>query len=67
MIRLLLARSQIDAHKAVCELVQDSLDACATVFAQEVVLRNFGQPGDGAVLERMVEVLTHLEEAPGRR
>ncbi len=30
------------------------------LFAKEVVLRNFG--GDGALLERMVEVLTYLDE-----
>lgn len=31
------------------------------LFAKEVVLRNFG--GDGALLERMVEVLTYLDES----
>ncbi len=31
------------------------------LFAKEIVLRNFGRPGDGDVLERMVQVLTHLE------
>lgn len=30
------------------------------LFAKEVVLRNFGQPVEGPLLERMVEVLTHL-------
>ena len=33
------------------------------LFAKEVVLRNFGSPGDGELLERMVEVLTHLGDA----
>ncbi|MEM7200409.1 MAG: ATP-binding protein [Planctomycetota bacterium] len=31
------------------------------LFAKEVVLRNFGRIGDGPLLERMVQVLTHLE------
>jgi len=31
------------------------------LFVQEVALRNFGQPYDAALLERMVEILTHLE------
>lgn len=30
------------------------------LFAKEVVLRNFGRPGDAEVLERMVEVLTRI-------
>ncbi|QDV05064.1 DNA mismatch repair protein [Planctomycetes bacterium Poly30] len=30
------------------------------LFVKEVVLRNFGRPGDAEVLERMVEVLTRL-------
>ena len=33
------------------------------LFAKEVVLRNFGSPADGELLERMVEVLTHLGDA----
>ena len=36
------------------------------LFAKEVVLRNFGQPGDGVRLERMVEVLTYLREGRPR-
>jgi len=32
------------------------------LFAKEIVLRNFGGPGDGDVLERMVEVLTYLDK-----
>lgn len=38
------------------------------LFAKEVVLRSFGSPGDAAVLERMVQILTHLDESrsPGR-
>jgi hypothetical protein len=31
------------------------------LFVKEVALRNFGQPSDAALLERMVELLTHLE------
>jgi hypothetical protein len=31
------------------------------LFAKEVVLKNFGTPGDAHLLERMVEVLTHLD------
>ncbi len=31
------------------------------LFAKEVVLKNFGSPGDSHLLERMVEVLTHLD------
>jgi hypothetical protein len=40
----------------------------AALLAKEVVLRNFGKPGDGPVLERLVELLTHLDDArrPGR-
>ncbi|MFN0242298.1 MAG: ATP-binding protein [Planctomycetota bacterium] len=34
------------------------------LFVKEVVLRNFGQPSDGALLERMVELLTHLDSGP---
>jgi hypothetical protein len=35
------------------------------LFAKEIVVRNFGSPSDAALLERMVEVLTHVGE--GRR
>ncbi len=37
------------------------------LFAKEIVLRNFGRPGDDENLERMVEVLTHLDRKGGRR
>jgi len=37
------------------------------LFAKEVVLRNFGQPADAELLERMVEVLTHLDAGRRRR
>lgn len=36
------------------------------LLAKELVLRNFGRPGDAEVLERMVEVLAHLELGRGR-
>ena len=36
------------------------------LFAKEVVLRNFGRPGDATSLERMVEVLTYLDRRAGR-
>jgi hypothetical protein len=36
------------------------------LFAKEVVLKNFGRPADEELLERMVEVLTHLGEGRGR-
>jgi hypothetical protein len=32
-----------------------------TLFAKETVLRNFAGAGDAEVLERLVEVLTHLD------
>lgn len=37
------------------------------LFAKEIVLRNFGGPGDAEVLERMVEVLTYLDKGAKRR
>ena len=36
------------------------------LFAKEIVLRNFGGPGDAEVLERMVEVLTYLDKGARR-
>jgi hypothetical protein len=36
------------------------------LFAKEIVLRNFGGPGHGDVLERMVEVLTYLDKGARR-
>ncbi len=32
------------------------------LFAKEVVVRNFGSPSEGPLLERMVEILTHVGE-----
>lgn len=31
------------------------------LFAKEIVLRNYGEPGDERLLEKMVEVLTHIQ------
>jgi len=42
------------------------LSYLAWLFAKEVVLRNFGEPGDGPLLERMVQILVHVGE-PRRR
>jgi hypothetical protein len=36
------------------------------LFAKEIVLRNFGDPAHGELLERMVEVLTHLGDGRAR-
>ena len=36
------------------------------LFAKEVVLKNFGRPVDEELLERMVEVLTHIGDGRGR-
>lgn len=36
------------------------------LFAKEIVLRNFGEPGDGELLERMVQVLAYVGEAKPR-
>lgn len=37
------------------------------LFAKEIVLRNFGEPGDAVLLERMVQVLTYVGETGPRR
>jgi hypothetical protein len=34
------------------------------LFTKEIVLRNYGEPKDDRLLERMVEVLTHLQTRP---
>jgi hypothetical protein len=36
------------------------------LFAKEVVLRNFGAPAEEELLERMIEVLTHLGDGRAR-
>ncbi len=52
-----------EAHRdfqAVAEVEAQRVRYLIHLFAKEVVLRNFGRPGDAEVLERMVEVLTRL-------
>ena len=52
------------AHRDYLEASQTEarrLRYLVNLLAKEVVLRNFGGPGDAEVLERMVEVLTYLE------
>ncbi|MEM6675047.1 MAG: hypothetical protein AAF726_19515, partial [Planctomycetota bacterium] len=52
-----------DAHRdflAVADVESQRLRYLIHLFAKEVVLRNFGGPGDAEVLERMVEVLTKI-------
>jgi len=59
-----------DAHRdylAVVDVEARRLRYLIHLFAKEVVLRNFGGPGDDDVLERMVEVLTRLEGPGGRK
>jgi hypothetical protein len=53
-----------DAHRdylAVCDNEPRRLRYLIHLFSKEVVLRNFGRPGDDETLERMVEVLTWLD------
>jgi len=57
-------------HRDYLEVRDDSrrrLRYLAQLFAKEIVLRNFGEPGDAALLERMVQVLTYVGEAGPRR
>lgn len=37
------------------------------LFAKEIVLRNFGEPGDAVLLERMVQVLAYVGDVGPRR
>jgi hypothetical protein len=58
-----------DAHRdylAAADVEARRLRYLIHLFAKEVVLRNFGRPGDAETLERMVEVLTRLDGA-GRK
>ena len=58
-----------DAHRdflAVADVEARRLRYLIHLFAKEIVLRNFGGPAQAELLERMVEVLTHLD-ASGRR
>jgi hypothetical protein len=53
-----------DAHRdylAVCDNEARRLRYLIHLLSKEVVLRNFGRPGDDETLERMVEVLTWLD------
>ncbi|MCP3920145.1 MAG: hypothetical protein GY711_31855 [bacterium] len=53
-----------EAHRdylAVADVEARRLRYLIHLFAKEVVLRNFGRPGDAENLERMVEVLTRLD------
>lgn len=53
-----------EAHRdflAVADVEAKRLRYLINLFAKEIVLRNFGGPGHGEVLERMVEVLTQLD------
>lgn len=52
-------------YRAAAETDAGRLRYLIHVFAKEIVLRNFGRPGDGEILERLVQVLTHL--SPGAR
>jgi hypothetical protein len=52
------------AHKdyeSVADVPAKRLRYLVTLFAKETVLRNFAGAGDAEVLERLVEVLTHLD------
>jgi hypothetical protein len=48
-------------YLAVEEVEARRLRYLVHLFAKEVVLKNFGSQGDAHLLERMVEVLTHLD------
>jgi anti-sigma regulatory factor (Ser/Thr protein kinase) len=53
-----------DAHRDFLAIRDDEprrLAYLVHLMAKELVLRNFGNPADGEVLERMVEVLTYLD------
>ncbi len=50
-------------YRAAAETDAGRLRYLIHLFAKEIVLRNFGRPGDGDLLERLVQVLTHLTPA----
>lgn len=53
-----------DAHEDYLALRSDSrarLRYLLALLAKEIVQRSYGQPGSGALLERMVEILAHAE------
>ena len=47
-------------YRAVSEDSRSRLRYLTHLFAKEIVLRNYGEPSDEKMLERMVEVLTHI-------
>jgi hypothetical protein len=47
-------------YQAVVEDSKQRLRYLAHLFAKEIVLRNYGEARDERILERMVEVLTHI-------
>ena len=48
-------------YRAVAETESRRLRYLVHLLTKELVLRNFGGPGDEEALERMVEILTHLD------
>ena len=56
-----IANSQNDPRKAVAEDPKRRFRYIVHLFAKEIVLVNFGKPEDERLLERMVEVLTHIQ------
>ena len=69
--RLLDGRWQYNtAHRDYVEVRDDAkrrLRYLVQLFAKEIVLANFGEPGDAPLLERMVQILTYVGEAGPRR
>jgi hypothetical protein len=58
-----------DAHRDYLSVASDEprrLRYLVHLLAKELVLRNFGRPGDAEGLERMVEILTHLDSGRKR-
>jgi hypothetical protein len=53
-------------HRAIADDPARRVRYLIHLFAKEVVLRNFGSPAEEALLERMVEVLTHLGDGRAR-
>lgn len=53
-------------YQAVCGEESRRLRYLIHLFSKEVVLRNFGSPGEEGILERMVEILTHLGDGKAK-
>ena len=52
-----------EGHRDYCSVADNEtrrLRYLVHLFAKEIVFRNFGGPGGDDLLERMVELLTHL-------